>query len=71
MTDSAPIIISERGIAIDPNKVYSKADLRELLGGVSNRCIEKRVARKQLPKPTKIGRDSFWSGKKLQAVFAS
>lgn len=56
---------SEDTTSIEPNRLYHKADLCAMFG-VTSRCIEKRVAKKQLPQPNKkIGRDPIWMGESL------
>jgi predicted DNA-binding transcriptional regulator AlpA len=53
-----------RTIQVDPAVTYGCQALAELLG-VTPRSISRRVARKQLPKPVKVGRDPLWPGKVL------
>lgn len=54
---------------IDASAIYTKLDLCLLLG-VTKRCIDKRIARRELPKPARhVGRDPIWSGKELARWF--
>jgi predicted DNA-binding transcriptional regulator AlpA len=54
-------------MTIDPAKTYSAAELAKLLG-VSTRQLRRWTTGRrgrQLPKPFKLGRSSYWQGETL------
>jgi predicted DNA-binding transcriptional regulator AlpA len=58
--------MTDDAVKLDPDATYFKATLAKLFD-VSERCIEKWVARGRFPRPFKLGARDAWIGRTIIA----